>query len=948
MKFHGVQIQEGSVIANASIASGASFPSDPDEGELFYRSDSDLSIKGMYCYLNGDWARLSTDADGLFVLKSGDTMTGTLNLPSNGLNVGVGQLVVAGGNVSSTGTVTASNFIGTASKATLLETGRNIVISGAVTGSTTFDGSQNVNIISSLANQTDSGTGSFLKVTVNGKGLVTGTTAVTSSDITGALGTGFVQKTGDTMTGTLNLPVNGLQVGTSQLITSGSLLGLAGSTAANSAVSIANTNPLSTTTQIGQLTSLTATSAATVAVVGVSSATSTSAATFTAPYVSNFNSAPIIKGAGSTITNTVGILAPTQTAGTNNATLADTTNFTGSWFINQQSNVASFIGGSITLAGNLTMSNLSANCVMYTGGSKALTSSGSFTYDGNGLNTSKPTGLGASSYVSSAALTVGTSGPLASTSQTGVNSALAITATATVAAIGVNSVPATAASAFTVPYVAGYASQAIIKGAGSTITRAIGLYALDQTVGTNNATIADNLAFTGNYFINQSGTNQSLLSGALGIGASATGFITGASGLLVSHAGAASAPVVIGDTSTPANLTGLYLRSTTESRVSIGAGAFLSLYTGGPTGTERVRLDNNGNVGQGVTPSAWESGAKVIQLSSAGAGGTSGTTGSLWARGDSIRLIENLFYTGSQYTYAGSTGGAAFTVSNGSFQWQSAPAGTAGNAATLTSSMALDANGILGLNVIPDAWGTMKAMQFGSYLAHYDSGTTNVGTAYNSYFNGANWIARFTAKAGLNEFSPSTGNHQWYSSVGTPTAGTAITFTQSMTLDGSGNLLVGYTDTSQIATNVGGNVITGAGAANIYTGHTSGTSTGSSYTSYYYNGGLIGGVTQNGTTGVLYNVSSDQRLKENIVPAVSQSTAIDAIQVRSFNFKTDPTHVQLGFIAQELFEVVPDAVKVGGDDAQTDAWGVDFSKLVPLLVKEVQELRARVAVLEAK
>lgn len=45
------------------------------------------------------------------VNKSGDTMVGTLNLPSNGLNVGSGQLQVTGGNVTTSGQFTAGNNV---------------------------------------------------------------------------------------------------------------------------------------------------------------------------------------------------------------------------------------------------------------------------------------------------------------------------------------------------------------------------------------------------------------------------------------------------------------------------------------------------------------------------------------------------------------------------------------------------------------------------------------------------------------------------------------------------------------------------------------------------------------------------------------------------------------------------------------------------------------------
>lgn len=59
-------------------------------------------------YSDGTNVRYS---DSNTVQKSGDTMVGTLNLPSNGLNVGSGQLLVTGGNVTTTGQFTASNNV---------------------------------------------------------------------------------------------------------------------------------------------------------------------------------------------------------------------------------------------------------------------------------------------------------------------------------------------------------------------------------------------------------------------------------------------------------------------------------------------------------------------------------------------------------------------------------------------------------------------------------------------------------------------------------------------------------------------------------------------------------------------------------------------------------------------------------------------------------------------
>jgi hypothetical protein len=111
---------------------------------------------------------------------------------------------------------------------------------------------------------------------------------------------------------------------------------------------------------------------------------------------------------------------------------------------------------------------------------------------------------------------------------------------------------------------------------------------------------------------------------------------------------------------------------------------------------------------------------------------------------------------------------------------------------------------------------------------------------------------------------------------------------------------------------------------------------------------VVGNITIT-TTATAYNTSSDHRMKEAIVDAPECGAVIDALRVRSFRFKRDGTPVTHGFIAQELYAVAPDAVAPGDDDPVniTTTWGVDAGKLVPMLVKELQSLRRRVAQLEA-
>ena len=107
--------------------------------------------------------------------------------------------------------------------------------------------------------------------------------------------------------------------------------------------------------------------------------------------------------------------------------------------------------------------------------------------------------------------------------------------------------------------------------------------------------------------------------------------------------------------------------------------------------------------------------------------------------------------------------------------------------------------------------------------------------------------------------------------------------------------------------------------------------------------GPVGGITVNASS-TAFNTTSDQRAKENIVDAPSASDDIDAIQVRSFDWKADGSHQKYGMVAQELQSVAPEAVS--GDADSDEMMAVDYSKLVPMLVKEIQSLRARVQQLE--
>jgi len=204
--------------------------------------------------------------------------------------------------------------------------------------------------------------------------------------------------------------------------------------------------------------------------------------------------------------------------------------------------------------------------------------------------------------------------------------------------------------------------------------------------------------------------------------------------------------------------------------------------------SERMRIDTSGNLGLGVTPSAW-AGYKPLQ---AGTGASFGGYA-----GDVLSFVgSNTYNDNTNWRYiVGGNAAARYQQSAGVHTWYTAPSGTAGNAISFTQAMTLDAAGNLGLGITPQAWNANHRVieLAGASSAHVVAYVNGLSSGTNYYINsGGLSIYSYTGQNATRYFQTVSGQHQWFNAP-SGTAGNAITFTQAMTLDASGNLLVGQT-----------------------------------------------------------------------------------------------------------------------------------------------------------
>jgi hypothetical protein len=155
-----------------------------------------------------------------------------------------------------------------------------------------------------------------------------------------------------------------------------------------------------------------------------------------------------------------------------------------------------------------------------------------------------------------------------------------------------------------------------------------------------------------------------------------------------------------------------------------------------------------------------------------------------------------------------------------------------------------------------------------------------------------------------------------------------------------GNLLLGTTSNYSPAGRMAVKSIANGGTTPVASFQAN-TSTSSGSLIVFYSGdgsevGSIGMSNLNAGSAVAYNTSSDARLKD-VTGEAKGLEVINALKPVAFNWKSDNAEDE-GLLAQEVKEIVPNAVSQGEDEY----YQMDYSKLVTPLIKAVQELSAEV------
>jgi hypothetical protein len=370
-------------------------------------------------------------------------------------------------------------------------------------------------------------------------------------------------------------------------------------------------------------------------------------------------------------------------------------------------------------------------------------------------------------------------------------------------------------------------------------------------------------------------------------------------------------------------------------QIGLVAGGNLAIYDTAAAAT-RLTVDASGNLGLGVTPSAWWSNVKALQVNGAG----------LLSSGNTASLVANAFLNGTpEWRYINAAAASHYEQTSGQHRWYTAPSGTAGAAISFTQAMTLDTAGRLLLGRTSGTYGvdltsidgnlfrfTRSTDELGSFissnvaffgtltstpLAFITNNTERARITAGGYFKASNDGTYISSTGAYHEMRQNADDYTAYFSNTNASGpyGLYQRFTAASP-NGTLNWFLICEDSTAIRAQIRSN----GGLAN--------------YSANDVN-------------------LSDLRIKTDITPVPTYWSKIKAIEVVTFKYN-DQTHddTNVGVIAQQVEAVAPEFVDIDGF-GETPADGVPLKAIYNTdlqfaALRALQEAMTRIETLEAR
>lgn len=322
--------------------------------------------------------------------------------------------------------------------------------------------------------------------------------------------------------------------------------------------------------------------------------------------------------------------------------------------------------------------------------------------------------------------------------------------------------------------------------------------------------------------------------------------------------------------------------------------------------------DASGNLGLGVTPSAWSS-VKALQVNN--------TSIVNFSSSNSI-FGTNYYFDGTNFRYISTAAASYYQQSGAAHNWYQAASGTANTAISFTQAMTLDASSNLTLNVDNSAL---------IFRNNYQSITTDASGNDLTYRTYANHIWKTTTTSGSTTSGTERARITSAGYLKLNTTSDSGAYEGTLTVVGRSNstdycvsflsangteLLRARNDGFIRAPGVYNQ--TSANSANVYVD----------------------------SAGFLYRATSSIRYKRNVTNTAHGLTDVLNLRPVTYNGVNDGSSIFGGLIAEEVHDAGLTEFVVYDDDGKPDA--LQYGPMVSLAFKAIQELAAKVSALEAK